>query len=74
MAFVYKRNGVYYVGWREWVVNDKCERKRKQISKAISPDKKAAEEYRARNLFKKLGFASKEISFHSERHTCATQH
>jgi hypothetical protein len=48
MAFVYKRGNIYYVGWREWVVDNEGNKERKQVSKPISPDKKAAEEYAAR--------------------------
>ena len=48
MAFVYKRGDIYYVAWREWVVDDKGNRKRIQQSRAISPDKQAAQEFSAR--------------------------
>ena len=48
MAFVYKRNKIYYVSWREWAINDKGERVRVIRSKPISPDHETAKAYAAR--------------------------
>jgi integrase len=48
MAFVYKRGGIYYVGYRITVLDENGKKVRKQISEPVSPDKQAAEEYAAK--------------------------
>ena len=48
MAFVYKRNKIYYVGWRKWIMDEEGKPKRIQVSEPCGPDKQAADRAAAR--------------------------
>jgi integrase len=48
MAFIYKRGKMYYVAFRTAALDKNGNKIRKQISEAVSPEKKVAEEYCAR--------------------------
>jgi integrase len=54
MAFIYKRGKMYYVAFQVTALDKNGNKFRKQVSEAISPDKKIAEEYRARKTLSEL--------------------
>jgi integrase len=54
MAFIYKRGKMYYVAFRTTALDKNGNKIRKQLSKAVSPEKKVAEEYCVRKTFNEL--------------------
>jgi 5S rRNA maturation endonuclease (ribonuclease M5) len=53
MAFVYKRNKVYYVGYYVTALDDKGNKIRKQVSECVGSDRQAAIEFCARKTLSK---------------------